>query len=215
MERMNDKLSRALLATILAFGVSATAFASEIKVTTDPSGANVQLDGVSHGQAPVTIPKVLRGSHTLKVSMDGYVTREDVLDVDGESDFQVHAPLNPAPKLPPPEPPKPTPPPPEPKRDPPPPSSPPPSAPPPPMVVARPVGETPVKRSLVLLVETVPEHAFVQVVGMDENKRAPATFSGFAPGTLQLLVRAPGYKDKKVEVDLQHDARTRVKLDPL
>lgn len=217
---MNEKLSRALLAVLLTTGLSTTALASEIKVTTDPAGASVQLDGVSHGPSPVTIKHVTRGSHTLKVSMEGWMTREDVLDVDGESDFQVHAPLNPAPKIPPPEPPKPapTPPAPEPKKATPPPAAPPPPPPPlppPPTVENRPVGDPPARKSLILLVETVPDHAFVQIVGMDDNRRAPATFTGFSPGTIQLLVRAPGYKDKKVEVDLQHDARTRVKLDPL
>ncbi|MGC4121680.1 MAG: PEGA domain-containing protein [Myxococcales bacterium] len=216
---MNDTLSRAVLAAALVFGAAGTALASEIKLTTEPSGANVQLDDVAFGQSPVTIKKVTRGSHTLKVSLEGYVTREDVIDVDGESDFQIHAPLNPAPKPPPAEPARPTPPPAEPKRaTAPPPAPPPPSPappPPPPLVEARTVPDPPAKKSLMLLVETVPDNAFVQVVGLDENKRSPATFTGFAPGTLQLLVRAPGFKDKKVEVNLQHDARTRVKLDPL
>ena len=110
---MPHKLSRAVLAAVLV-GLPAAALASQIKVTTDPAGATVQLDGVAQGQAPVTIPKVGRGSHTLKVSAEGYVTREDVIDVDGESDFQIHAPLNPAPKVHV-EPPRP----PEPKREPP------------------------------------------------------------------------------------------------
>ena len=121
---MIDKLSRILVAVLTLAGTSGTALASEIKITTDPSGANVQLDNVSQGPSPVTIKKVTRGSHTLKVSLEGWVTREDVIDVDGESDFQIHAPLNPAPKLPTPEPPKVTPPPAEPKVAPPPPSAP-------------------------------------------------------------------------------------------
>jgi len=70
------------------------------------------------------------------------------------------------------------------------------------------------KKTLVLVVETIPPEAYVQVVGLQEVKRAPATFTGFAPGTVQLLVRAPNYKEKRVEVELNHDARTRVTLDP-
>ena len=227
---MNGTLLRVALMAAAVSGPVGPALAAQIKVTTDPTGASVQLDGVSHGPSPVTIPEVSRGAHTLKVSLEGYLTREDLIEVDGDSDLQIHAPLNPAPKLPPPEPPKPpkaTPPASEPAAQ----ASPPPIAflppPPPPLpaVEARPQAPLPVselpaawgapKKTLVLLVETVPAQAFVQVVGMPEVKRAPATFTGFSPGTIQLQVRAPGFKDKKVEVDLQHDARTRVTLEPL
>jgi hypothetical protein len=81
-----------------------------------------------------------------------------------------------------------------------------------------PVSQLPVawgtqKKSLVLVVETVPDNAYVQVVGMNEVRRAPATFTGFSAGNIQLVVRAPGYKEKKVEVYLKEDARTRVVLE--
>lgn len=205
-----------VLAALLAWALPATVLASKISVTTDPPGALVFLDNVLVGPAPVTIPKVERGAHTLKVSLEGYVTREDPLDVDGESDFQIHAPLNPAPKPPPA---KPAPPPPEPKKDPPP--APPPAPtgpvvpPPPPPPIEPALPPPPARATLILVVETVPPNAYVQVVGLPETKRAPATFTGFSPGTIQLLVRAPGHLDKKVEVDLKHDARTKVVLDPI
>jgi hypothetical protein len=202
------------------------AAASKITITTDPVGAVVQLDGVSFGPSPVTIPKVSPGAHQLRVSAEGYVTREDLLDVDGSSDFQIHAPLNPAPKkveapAPPPKPepaPQPTPPPAQPQPAPTPPAAP--VAPPPAAQKPLPVSELPVgwgtqKKTLVLLVETVPADAYVQVVGMEEVKRAPATFTGFAPGIVRLRVRAPNHKEKHVEVDLKHDARTRVTLEKL
>ncbi|MBI5549676.1 MAG: PEGA domain-containing protein [Deltaproteobacteria bacterium] len=223
-------LTRVLTSLLFAGLLPFTALASKITVTTDPPGATVQLDGVAQGTSPVTIPKVAPGTHLLKVSKEGFVTREDSLDVDGDSDFQLHAPLNPAPKVV--ESPKPAPAP-EPRKDPPAPPPAPSSMPPPmpahPPVAPKsepkaqlplPVSELPVawgtqKKSLVLVVETVPPEAYVQVVGLQEAKRAPATFTGFAPGKIQLIVRAHGHHEKRVEVDLAFDARTRVVLDPL
>jgi len=185
-----------LLAGLL---VPTMALASKVTVTTDPAGATVQLDGVSVGVSPVTITKVSQGTHLLKVSKEGYVTREDSIDVDGDSDFQIHAPLNPAPKLFDPKQPDPH-------------RAPPSSSPPPPQPLVR-VEAKPVK-TLVLVVETVPADAFVQVIGQTEVKRSPATFSGFSAGTVLLVVRANGYQDKRVEIDLKQDSRTRVVLDP-
>jgi len=206
------------LALVLGLAVlPATALASRVTVTTDPPGATVQLDGVAFGTSPIVIPKVERGTHLLKVALAGYVTREDSIEVDGDSDLQIHAPLNPAPKFvetpKPPPPPRPTP---APVSTPSPPL--PPVKDPPKEQVPIGVSQLPVawgtqKKSLVLVVETVPDNAYVQVVGMNEVKRAPATFTGFAAGTLQLVVRAPGYRERKVEVNLTQDARTRVVLE--
>jgi len=67
-----------LLACLLL--LPGTAFASKITITTEPIGAAVQLDNVAYGPSPVTIPKVVPGVHQLKVSLEGYVTREDVLE---------------------------------------------------------------------------------------------------------------------------------------
>ena len=211
-------MSLRALALILGLAaLPAVAHASKVTVTTDPPGATVQLDGTAVGISPVVIPRVDRGTHLLKVALAGYVTREDTIDVDGDSDLQVHAPLNPAPKIvetprPPPARVEPTPP-------------PKPASAPLPQVkeapkeqLPLPVSQLPVawgtqKKSLVLVVETVPDNAYVQVVGMNEVRRAPATFTGFSAGNIQLVVRAPGYKEKKVEVYLKEDARTRVVLE--
>jgi hypothetical protein len=221
-------LAPALAAVLLS--LPATALASQVSITTEPTGGIVQLDGVSYGVAPVTIPKVGRGTHLLKISLEGYSTREDAIEVDGDSDLRINAPLNPAPKLvPQPPPPKPQP---QPQLFP---TTPAPQQPqpaplpyantqtvsPPPPAPQRienreqlPIAWGTQKKSLVLVVETSPENAYVQVVGMNEVKRAPATFTGFAAGTVQLIVRAPGYQDKRVAVDLVQDARTRVTLEP-
>lgn len=92
------KLIRTLLASLLV-AAPALAIASSLKITTDPPDAVVQLDGVAYGPAPVTIPKVAPGTHELKVAAEGYVTRVDLLQVSEGEDLQVHAPLNPAPKV--------------------------------------------------------------------------------------------------------------------
>ncbi len=131
---------RALL--LLPLLLSAPALASTVKITTDPPGALVQLDGVAYGAAPVTIPKVPAGLHELKVSLEGYVTRVDGLQVAEDQEVVVHAPLNPEPKVVP-TPPKPVAPPPPPPKTvivPPP---PPPAAPYPPPVTAQPVTPPP------------------------------------------------------------------------
>ncbi|MGI5864849.1 MAG: PEGA domain-containing protein [Myxococcales bacterium] len=91
-------LIRTLLASLLVAS-PALAIASSLKITTDPPDAVVQLDGVAYGPAPVTIPKVAPGTHELKVAAEGYVTRVDLLQVSEGEDLQVHAPLNPAPKV--------------------------------------------------------------------------------------------------------------------
>lgn len=43
-----------------------------ISISSDPSGANIYLDGMYKGTTPTTISGVLHGSHTIKVEKDGY-----------------------------------------------------------------------------------------------------------------------------------------------
>ncbi|MFN7135065.1 MAG: PEGA domain-containing protein [Myxococcales bacterium] len=233
------------LSLAAALLLSLPALASTLKVTTDPEGALVQLDGAAKGHAPVTIADVPPGVHELKVSKDGYVTRVDSLQVGVDQELIVHAPLNPAPKpvqpAPPPPvqpmpqthyvpqpppvvapaPPQPMPqtryvPSPPPVLAPPPPPPAAPAAPPPPM----PVSELPVawgtqKKSLVLTVTTTPADAMVQVVGLPDIKRSPAIFPGFAPGTVRVRVFAAGHQEQTVPIELQGDVRTHVTLQPL
>ncbi|MFH0887630.1 MAG: PEGA domain-containing protein [Planctomycetota bacterium] len=47
-----------------------------IYVSSDPTGVGVYLDGSYAGTAPLTIPAVSVGSHTVKVTKDGYKTQE-------------------------------------------------------------------------------------------------------------------------------------------
>lgn len=250
---------RTLLASLL-LAAPALASASSLKISTDPPGALVQLDGTAYGPAPVTIPKVEPGTHELKIAAEGYVTRVDLLQVSGSEDLQIHAPLNPAPRIiePPPRPAQPAvapayqaqvPPPPPPaglaqpallnpaavrppSLNPVPPPPPPatvgvPATPAQPQVAPPPLPQAPLpvsqlptrwgtqKKSCTLLVETTPPGATVQVVGMPMAKPSPAVFTGFSPGTITLRVSAPGFKDKKVAVDISADARTRVTLEPV
>ena len=255
-----------ILSLLLAVLTPALALAANLKVTTAPANATVQLDGVAYGSAPLTIPNVSPGTHELKVSSEGYTPRSDSVQVGGDEDLEIHAPLNLAPKLvltpppapqPPPQPQQLTPPPapypqgysaPTPQQQswppPPPPAQaatpPPPAQPPAPFVAPRdpnspqiirgthssqpfaplPVSELPVgwgtqKKSVTLRVDTNPPNATVQVVGMGEVRQAPTIFTGFSAGTVRLKVRANGYREKEVAVDLLGDSRTLVTLDPM
>ena len=43
-----------------------------ISISSDPSGANIYLDGMYKGTAPTTISGLLSGSHTIRLEKDGY-----------------------------------------------------------------------------------------------------------------------------------------------
>jgi hypothetical protein len=45
-----------------------------ISITTEPSGANVYLDGVYEGMTPVTLADVLIGTHGIELRKEGYVS---------------------------------------------------------------------------------------------------------------------------------------------
>ena len=52
-----------------------------IYVTTQPSGAQVYLDGVNRGQSPVELKNVLIGQRDVRVMLDNYKTEEQTVDV--------------------------------------------------------------------------------------------------------------------------------------
>jgi len=58
-----------------------TTITGSIYVSSDPTGAEVYLNGSYAGIAPLTIPAVPVGSHTVKVTKDGYKTQEIVATV--------------------------------------------------------------------------------------------------------------------------------------
>lgn len=230
-------IRHAALLVPLLLSVPALSLASTVKVTTDPPGALVQLDGVVYGLAPVEISNVSAGLHELKVSLDGYVTRVDGLHVTEDAELEVHAPLSPAPKkveapapprsdaskskpVPVPPPPPPLPPPPVvtqplPPPPPPPPTGATPTPPRPPVAVSEQPGQWAGRRkTLVLTVTTTPPNAMVQVIGLPEVKKAPAVFPGFAAGTVKVRVFAPGYREQVLSIALEGDVRTHVTLEP-
>ena len=64
-----------------------------LTVTSDPSGANVTVDGTGYGRTPVTLRDLAPGTHTVVVSMPGRqsVTRTVELRAGGTHDVVGHA----------------------------------------------------------------------------------------------------------------------------
>jgi hypothetical protein len=52
-----------------------------IQVNTSPPGARVEVDGVYRGSAPLLVPNVAAGMHIVRFRLDGYVDREQSVDV--------------------------------------------------------------------------------------------------------------------------------------
>jgi hypothetical protein len=55
---------------------TAVARTGRITVRTTPAGARVTIDGRAVGQAPLTVPNLARGTHTVRVTRDGYASVE-------------------------------------------------------------------------------------------------------------------------------------------
>lgn len=66
--------------TTQAQATSATASNAEIDVTSNPSGADIELDGTFVGNTPSTI-EVSAGDHTIDVQKAGYTTWERKIKV--------------------------------------------------------------------------------------------------------------------------------------
>lgn len=65
-------------------------FYSLLKLTIDPAGAKVRVDGAELGVAPLTSPYALDlGPHTLRVEAPGYVAAEQKLEVPGKTDLSL------------------------------------------------------------------------------------------------------------------------------
>ncbi len=62
-------------------------FLGSLSVTSTPPGASVSLDGVPLGAAPLSVPKVLKGSHALKAQLPGHepVEKSIVVQAGAES----------------------------------------------------------------------------------------------------------------------------------
>jgi hypothetical protein len=64
--------------TVVQLSGGATRGAGTIRLTSDPAGAQVWLDGALHGTAPLTIDNVAEGSHTVVVREAGGSVRQTV-----------------------------------------------------------------------------------------------------------------------------------------
>ncbi|MFO7692846.1 MAG: PEGA domain-containing protein, partial [Vicinamibacterales bacterium] len=65
-----------------------------ISVTTDPAGAEVRIDGVLHGRAPLTVENVAEGTHTILVR-DGSGSVRQTVRVREDETFDATIPLGP------------------------------------------------------------------------------------------------------------------------
>jgi hypothetical protein len=65
-----------------------------IRVTTDPAGAEVLIDGVLHGKAPLTVENVAEGTHTILVR-DGSGSVRQTVRVKGNETSDASIPLQP------------------------------------------------------------------------------------------------------------------------
>ncbi len=65
-----------------------------IRVTTDPAGAEVRIDGVLHGKAPLTVENVAEGTHTILVR-DGAGSVRQTVRVREDETYDATIPLGP------------------------------------------------------------------------------------------------------------------------
>ena len=71
----------AAVGVLLFVGIVQLSVPSSIKVLANPSGAEVLVDGVSRGQAPLVLKDLPRGRHTVAVRKDGYQTKIWTADI--------------------------------------------------------------------------------------------------------------------------------------
>jgi len=53
-----------------------------LRVTSEPAGAHVFIDGVERGQTPLTVSDLSPGSHTVRLAAAGYAERSDTVEVE-------------------------------------------------------------------------------------------------------------------------------------
>ena len=56
----------------------------DLRIVTEPSGARVTVDGIGWGQTPLTIRYLPPGSKRIRVTMDGYVAHQQVVQLSPE-----------------------------------------------------------------------------------------------------------------------------------
>jgi hypothetical protein len=55
----------------------------QLKVTSDPSGARVTVNGIGWGETPLTIEHLSPGMKTLRVTREGCASEERIVDIRG------------------------------------------------------------------------------------------------------------------------------------
>jgi hypothetical protein len=78
--QVRPRLTAAGGATVTATP-TAIADRGTIQANSTPSGARVALDGLFKGTTPLTIPDVPAGLHTVRFTLNGYVEREQPVEV--------------------------------------------------------------------------------------------------------------------------------------
>ena len=71
-----------------------------LQVQSNPTGANVSLDGVYKGITPLTIPNIFPGLHTVRVEKTGYLPWLDTVNINAGETIPVNAALTAAPPTP-------------------------------------------------------------------------------------------------------------------
>ena len=69
----------------IARQIALTAHTAELQIASEPSGAQVWLDGAVRGQTPLAIDAVRGGEHRLRIALDGYRAIDEQLRVDNRS----------------------------------------------------------------------------------------------------------------------------------
>ncbi len=81
------RLSKALLTYLLLIALNGCATimhgtTQDIKITTDPSGADLLIDGRQQFKSPATITMNRKDDHTVEISREGYKKRK--IDIKGD-----------------------------------------------------------------------------------------------------------------------------------
>lgn len=87
-------LGAVILAAVLKKG-TAEAGTATLEITSEPSGAEVFLDGVNKGVTPITLTGVSEGRHELRVVLELYGEWTDVINVAGGQRYTINAVLSP------------------------------------------------------------------------------------------------------------------------
>jgi hypothetical protein len=67
-----------------------TASEAQLRVTSNPPGARVTVNGIGWGQTPLTIGHLPLGTKTIRLTRDGYASEQRVVDLSADASSAVH-----------------------------------------------------------------------------------------------------------------------------